>query len=165
MLIFFEPFCLSFFLTNTGKAVFLQVDNLAEDQLYEFLQSVQMADIRLRFRDIMRRTSSQQFHIDLRIGKQAMADGFSLERMGAAMLEHFLRVPGVKKAEIILILGDGPVYRELLPIAENVKRVGAALNTMFDGIDMDCGHCSLNTVCAEVEGLRTLHRAAARRTV
>ena len=53
--------------------------------MYEFLQSVQMADIRLRFRDIMRRTSSQQFHINLRIGKQAMADGLT---GGNGMAEH-----------------------------------------------------------------------------
>lgn len=145
-----------------GKVVFLQVGELEEDQLYDFLQSVQMADIRLKFRDVMRRTSSQQFHINLRVGKQAMADGFSLERMGRTMLEHFLRVPHVRRAEIVLIVGDSPVYRELLPMAENVKRIGAALNTMFDGIDMDCGHCSFNVVCAEVEGLRALHKAAVR---
>ena len=66
---------------------------------------------------------------------------------------------------MVLLEGDSPLYRQLIPIAEKVKDVTAALNTMFDGIDMDCGSCSLNEICDEVEGLRELHRKKRAETV
>lgn len=143
-----------------GKVVFLQTGELAEEKIYDYLQSVQITDIRLRLRHIMRRTSSEQFHVNLRVGKRAIAEGFRLEQMGAAILDHFLALPEVRAAEVVLILGESPVYRELLPLAGKVKEMTVALNTMFDGIDMDCGHCNLQPVCAEVEGLRILHKAS-----
>ena len=37
----------------------------------------------------------------------------------------------------------------------------AALNTMFEGIEMDCGSCSMSPVCDEVEDLRRLHQKKA----
>lgn len=78
--------------------------------------------------------------------------------MVRTICEQLCKVPGVKDAAVILLAGDSPVYKQLLPLAEKVKDVTAALNTMFDGIDMDCGSCSLNEICDEVEGLRELHR-------
>ncbi|MBR5290807.1 MAG: hypothetical protein IKU28_07460, partial [Erysipelotrichaceae bacterium] len=56
------------------------------------------------------------------------------------------------------IYGDHPAYKDLLPIAEDVKHVSSALNTIFNGLEMNCGSCNLNEICKEVEGLRELHQ-------
>ena len=59
------------------------------------------------------------------------------------------------------IAGDSPLYRQLMPAAERVREITAALNTMFEGIEMDCGSCSMSPVCDEVEDLRRLHQKKA----
>ena len=106
----------------------------------------------------MTRSSSRQYQMNLRIGRKAAEAGLGLDAMVRTMRQHFLQIPGVKDAAVILLVGDSPMYKELLPIAEKVKDVTSALNTMFEGIDMDCGSCSLNEICDEVEGLREMHR-------
>ena len=141
-----------------GKIVFLQTEEFTDDAVYEFQQSVQLADLRLKLEYVMTRSSSRQYQINLRVGKKAAEAGLSLDSMVRTICEQLCKVPGVKDAAVILLAGDSPVYKQLLPLAEKVKDVTAALNTMFDGIDMDCGSCSLNEICDEVEGLRELHR-------
>ena len=141
-----------------GKVVMLQTSEVSDDEIYDYQQKVQMADIRLRLRDVMLRTSNQQFYTNLRIGKKAAAEGFSLPVMGRTVREHFLKVPYVENAAVVLIAGESNLYKELLPAAENVKKITVALNTMFEGIDMDCGSCSMSPVCDEVEELRRLHK-------
>jgi len=141
-----------------GKIVFLQTEEFTDDAAYEFQQAVQLADLRLKLEHVMTRSSSRQYQINLRVGKKAAEAGLGLDAMVRTMRQHFLLIPGVKDAAVILLAGDGPLYKQLLPIAEKVKDVTAALNTMFEGIDMDCGSCNLNEICDEVEGLRELHR-------
>ena len=144
-----------------GKIVILTVSGVEDDRIYDYTQQVQMADSRLFFENIMVRTSPKQFMTNLRIGKAAMAEGFSLEAMGRTIHDYFMELPQVTAAKVVLIAGETPVYRQLMPIAENVKHITAALNTMFDGIDMDCGSCAMSPICDEVEGLRQLHKVAA----
>lgn len=141
-----------------GKIVMLKVSGVEDDDIYDYQQNVQMADIRLRLRDVMLRTSSQQFFTNLRIGRKAAAAGFDLPIMGRTVREHFLSVNHVEEAAVILIVGDSDLYKELLPAAENVKKITVALNTMFEGIDMDCGSCSMSPICDEVDELRKLHK-------
>ena len=141
-----------------GKIVFLQTEELEDGQVYDFQQAVQLADLRLYLEHVMSRTSSRQYQMNLRIGKKAADTGLGLDALARTMRQHFLQIPGVKDAAVILLAGDSLLYKQLLPIAEKVKDVTAALNTMFEGIDMDCGSCSLNEICDEVEGLREMHR-------
>ncbi|MEG0508020.1 MAG: hypothetical protein RR579_01640 [Eubacterium sp.] len=142
-----------------GKIVLLETEDVAVDTTYEYLKSVEFADIRLRFCDVMVRMSSQKMFTNLRIGKTAMKKGFTLEKMGWSMYRCFSAVPQVKQVKIILILGDNPLYKELLPVSEKIKDITGALNTMFDGIDFNCKSCNLNEICAEVEGLKKMHKA------
>lgn len=142
-----------------GKIIFLHTEELADDRVYEFQQAVQLTDLRLKLENVMTRSSSRQYQINLRIGRKAAEAGLNLEAMARTMREHFLQISGVKDAAVILLAGESPLYKELLTIAEKVKDVTVALNTMFDGIDMDCGSCSLNEICDEVEGLRKIHQS------
>ena len=141
-----------------GKIVLLQTEELADDAVYEFQQAVQLADLRLKLEGVMTRSSSRQYQMNLRISRRAAEAGLGLDAMARTIREHFLQVSHVKDAAVILMAGDSPLYKQLLPIAERIKDVTVALNTMFDGIDMDCGSCNLSEICDEVEGLREMHR-------
>lgn len=144
-----------------GKIVFLQTEEIQEDEIYDFQQRIQLADLRLQLRDVMVRSSSRQYLLNLRVGKKAIADGFDLEILVRTIYAHFRNIPKVKDAAVVLIAGDSPLYRQLMPAAERVREITAALNTMFEGIEMDCGSCSMSPVCDEVEDLRRLHQKKA----
>jgi len=118
-----------------------------------------VADVRLRMQDVMVRSSGQQYLVNLRVGKKAAEAGFNLEKYGRAARDHFLKLPRVKDASVVLLVGNGPLYKELLPVAENVRQVASAVNTILEGLDMECGSCNLNEICTEVEGLRELHKS------
>ncbi len=143
-----------------GKVVLLLTEDIPDDKLYDFTQETLLKDVSLKFEDVMLRTSPAHYYTNLRISKKAMRNGFSFDKMASTVRAEFEKIPNVKKAQVLLIAGDSPVYRQLLPIAENVKEVTVALNHIFDGIDMDCGSCVWNELCDEVEGLRELHKSA-----
>lgn len=144
-----------------GKIVFLQTEEIPEEEIYDFQQRIQLADLRLQLRDVMVRSSSRQYLLNLRVGKKAIADGFDLEILARTIYAHFRNIPKVKDAAVVLIAGDSPLYRQMMPAAERVREITAALNTMFEGIEMDCGSCSMSPVCDEVEDLRRLHQKKA----
>ena len=141
-----------------GRILLLKTDVFPEEEIYDYQQQVQISDIRLHLRDVMVRSSGSQSLINLRIGKRAAAEGFSLETMGHTMREYFRALPHVRDAAVILLAGDSPLYKQLQPVAENIRQITLALNTIFDDIDMDCGSCNLSEICDEVEGLREMHR-------
>ena len=140
-----------------GKIVLLKTREVPDDEVYEFTQKLQISEVKFNLNGVMQRSSSERFFTNLRISKQAIEEGFSLPKYGNAVCEHFKRMDAVECVKVILILGESLLYKQLLPIAEDVKKVTIALNTIFDGIDMECGSCNLNEICDEVEGLRRIH--------
>ncbi|MBV1684079.1 hypothetical protein KR505_11765 [Eubacterium callanderi] len=143
-----------------GKVVLLKCKDVNSEETYDYLKSVEFSDMRQHFFDVMVRMSTQKQFTNLRISKKAMKKGFTIDRLGWSMLQSFLALPQVEQVKIILILGDSPLYKELLPVAEKIRDVTSALNTMFDGIDFDCQSCKLNGICEEVEGLKKVHKAS-----
>ncbi len=146
-----------------GKVVLIQTEDFPEEEIYDFTQETLMKDTSLRFEGVMLRTSPKHYYTNLKVSKKAVANGFTLWKMGETVQAEFLRIPKVKKVKVVLIAGDSPLYKQLLPIAESVKEVTVTLNHIFDGIDMDCGSCAWSALCDEVEGLRELHKAVGSR--
>ncbi|WKY48229.1 hypothetical protein Q5O24_02535 [Eubacteriaceae bacterium ES3] len=142
-----------------GKIVLIKSNAIETEGVYDYLKSLEFSDIRLHFTDVMVRMSSEKFFTNLRIGKKAMKNGFTLGRMGASMYQGFLALPEVEDVKIIMIVGESPLYKEFLPIAEKIKDATSALNTMFDGINLDCQSCQLSDICDEVEGLKKMHQS------
>lgn len=143
-----------------GKIVLIKNKAVETEDIYNDLKSVEFADIRLHFSDVMVRMSSQKLFTNLRIGKKAIKKGFTLEKLGFTMYRCFSALPQVEQVKIIMIVGESPLYKELVPIAEKIKDATSALNTMFDGMDLDCESCKLSEICDEVEGLKKMHQSA-----
>lgn len=142
-----------------GKVVLLKTDDFSEDAIYDYLQSAQMADVKMRFKDVMLRTSSQQFYTNMRISKTAACSGFDAYKMGRTMLRQFKNVPHVTEAKIVLIFGDSPIYKKLISVAENAKLVNVAIYNRFEGMDMECESCAIKPICDQVEGIKKMHES------
>jgi len=145
-----------------GKIVLLETEDIDEEKLYDFTQKILLSDSRIFLNDVMLRQSSTHYNLNLRIGKKAMENRFSLGRMANTVFDAFVKLEEVKSAIVILLYGDSELYKGLLDVAEKVKGVTLTLNHIFDGIDMDCGSCVMSPVCDEVEGLREMHKRKAR---
>lgn len=143
-----------------GKIVFIKTGEVKAEDTYDYVKSAEFADIRLRLRDVMLRLSSEKCFTNLRVGTTAFREGFTMEKMAGSMLRQFMEIPGVEQVKLVLILGDSPLYKTLLPITEKVREVTIALNTMLDGMEFNCGSCNLSAICAEVEGMRAIHAGA-----
>ena len=141
-----------------GKIVLLETDDVPQEQLYEFMQSVSLLEASFHMKDIMLRQSSVQYRINLRISTKAVKEGFSISELGWTIYETYRALAHVRSVVVILLVGEHSLYRSLEEPAEKIKELTTTLNHIFDGIDMDCGHCDLSAVCNEVEELRVLHR-------
>lgn len=141
-----------------GKIVLLETEELPDDEWYEFTQAELLTDTGIRMRDVMLRQSPSHYNINLRVGKEAIRKGFDLPVMGATIHQAFQQMEYVKSVTVLLIIGESRLYKDLLGTAEKIKEVTLTFNHIFDGIDMDCGHCDLSDVCNEVEGMRELHK-------
>lgn len=142
-----------------GKIVLLANEPHTEDELYPFSQELVMCDTKLWLDGIMQRTSPKYYNTNLKVGKKARQTGFSLSRFGRTVQEAFCEVKGVRGAAVFIMIGDhGEAYKQLLDIAEKAREITVALNHIFDGINMDCGHCDMNAICDEVQELRKMHK-------
>lgn len=141
-----------------GKIVLLWTEDVPDEKWYEFTQNELLTDSRIRLKDVMLRQSPTHYNINLRVGKKAIKDGFDFEVMGSTVSNSFRSMEYVKGVTVIFIVGESGLYKRLLLKAERIKEVTLTLNHIFDGINMDCGHCDLSEVCNEVEGIRALHK-------
>lgn len=141
-----------------GKIVLLETEHIPDEEWYEFTQSELLTDSKLWMNHVMLRQSPAHYNINLRIGKKAMHSGFDIQLLGETIYKTFRQMDYVKSVIVLLIVGESKLYKELLPAAEKIKEVTLTLNHIFDGIDMDCGHCDISVVCNEVEAIRSLHK-------
>ena len=141
-----------------GKIVLLETEHIPDDEWYEFTQSELLTDSKLWMKHVMLRQSPVHYNINLRVAKEAFNRGFDIQLLGETIYKAFRQMKYVKSVIVLLIVGENKLYKELLTTAEKIKEVSLTLNHIFDGIDMDCGHCDLSVVCNEVEAIRALHK-------
>jgi len=144
--------------SSFGKIVLLETDDISDDDIYDFTQKELLSDSRIHLKDVMQRQSSSHYNLNMKVGKKAFDDGFRLDVMASTIYESFTKLEEVKSAIVILIYGDSDLYKKLITVAEKVKEITLTLNHIFDGIEMDCGVCSMSPICDEVEGLRDMHK-------
>ena len=146
-----------------GKIVLIETADITDDALYDFTQAELLTDARIRMKDVMIRQSPTHYNINLRVGKAALLAGFDAATLGWTVYEAFYRMEKVKSVTVILILGESRLYKALLDVGEKVKEATLTLNHIFDGIEMDCGHCEQKDICSEIEGMRALHKRKLRK--
>ena len=104
----------------------------------------------------MVRVSSTSYEEQVRVSKEAVKRGINFAAVGAAYLEKYRAVKGVKAAQIVFIT-DEAVVKALQPNAKKVEDITKTLSHILDGLPTDCSHCTLKPVCDEVEGMKEMH--------
>lgn len=145
-----------------GKIIIIESNNIDSKNTYEEIKKLEHIQYSIHLSGIMSRVSMGYARENIRIGTKAMENRVNFEKIGNTIINKFLKNDIVKCVKVIFICGPLDIYKEISKIYENVRERVIALNTIFDGIDLDCGTCNLSAICDEIEGLRELHKGMLR---
>ena len=124
--------------------------------LYKLVQDMDFVKYHIYTKGFMLRSAGQSCKEQVRVGKQALRDGVSFERVGNTFISHYKKFPSVLAVRISFItaLTD---YEKWLKEAKLAVDIRNSLSAMQKGLPKDCVNCSIREICNEVEGLRELH--------
>ncbi len=142
-----------------GKAVILHVDGFTEDNCYDRHREIDLARYDVNLKGYMMRAVSQYMREWSRISTQAIADGFSLDVLAAALMERYRRLEYVRGVELLIVTSSPEDVRSLQRVGERAVRLIGAMNKMAKELSFDCGTCDFTDVCGEVSELRSMREA------
>jgi len=146
-----------------GKAVILATSEVNEADCYERHRELELLRFDLSLKGYMLRAASQYMREWSRVSKEAVTEGFSLQRLGASLLALYRQLPHVRAAEVLFVTHSSEAVQELARIGSKAQERIQAMNRMVEAISLDCDACDYSPVCNEVEGLRSMHRRLADR--
>lgn len=149
--------------TPFARIALLEVGELGEDEeAHTAIRELEFVRYHIYPRGYMVRVSSTSNQEQVRCGGAALRAGMSFEYIGNAYIRKYKKLPVVKHAALVFIT-DKALVEKLEPFAGRVDGITKTLTHILDGLPTDCGHCSMKTVCDEVDGMREEHMARAKR--
>ncbi len=146
--------------TAFARIVILETGDLGEEQdqekAFQAIRNLEFVRYHVFPEGYMVRVSSQSNQEQVRISKGALKQGMNFARVGASYIAKYKELEQVKKVRVIFIT-EKELVEALIPNADKVDAITRTLTHILDGLEADCGHCSMKPVCDEVEGMRELH--------
>lgn len=133
-------------------------DTLGEGQaLYQAIRGLEYTRYHFYPEGFMMRVSASRQKESVRIGRDALKRGLDFAKTGNRMISAFHRNGAVEAVHIYYVTKEEFDYRALMHLAGEAERITKAIDHILQSAIMDCGACSLQKVCDEVEGLKELH--------
>ena len=132
-------------------------DGLSTVQAHRLLQDMDFVKFHVYPENIMIRTSGQSSAERVRVGKKAVADGISFEKLGCTYISHYKKDPRVLAVRIAFITDPAFDYGALKTEAALGASVINSLSMIQKGLPKDCDKCTISDICGEIEGLKKLH--------
>jgi len=125
---------------------------------YETYQTLLDTVLATRLEGISIRIWPNRCRIWCRVNRAALGRNFNLRRYGYTLLKRLKTLPSVQEAEIIFV--TEAVHQGTLPAtaATKVQETLEVLLKIYEDLNFDCESCAYKEVCAEVTGLREIHR-------
>lgn len=143
-----------------ARIVLLETEDLQEDKdsekAFQAIRNLEFVRYHVFPKGYMVRVSAQSNQEQVRISKAALKNGISFAKVGGAYIRKYKEATGVKNVRIIFIT-DKSLVEKLMPNADKVDAITRTLTHILDGMPTDCGHCSMKSVCDEVDGMKELH--------
>jgi CO dehydrogenase/acetyl-CoA synthase beta subunit len=134
------------------------VSGLVKDE-YESYLSLRDAVSGTRLKGMMSRGLPSRQTVWCRVNKEALARGFSLTHLGAALVRNLKRLAWVSSAQVLFITSGREELEALRPIAESSAGIAGALVKMKEENDFDCDNCEYQEVCGQVKDLKKIRQA------
>lgn len=124
---------------------------------YDFIKKIEYVKYHFFPEGYMLRSSSSSFKEGVRVGKEALKNGMSFEKIGNLMIDKLKKIQGVRGARIFFFTDECIDYGKISRIAEKNREITETLNHVMNSVNFDCSTCALKPVCDEVDGMRELH--------
>lgn len=94
-----------------------------------------------------------------RVSREAIANGFSFQVLGGAIIDAFSTLKYVHSSEVIFITSSREDVLEMRTLSDSVMTLLGAMNKMAGEMSFDCDTCEYTDVCADVAELRSMRNA------
>ena len=133
-------------------------DTLGEGQaLYQAIRNLEYTRYHFYPEGFMMPVSASRAKETVRIGKDALKRGLDFTKAGNRMISAFHKNKSVEAVRLYYVTQETCDYKTLKHYAEEAESITKTIDHILKSSIMDCGACSLQKVCDEVEGLRELH--------
>jgi len=126
------------------------------EKAYDTIRSIEYVRYHVFPAGYMVRVSSSTNEEQVRVSRSAMRAGISFRYIGETYIRRYRKLPAVRHVRMAFVT-DGRVVEQLKPLAGKVDDITKTLTHILDGLPTDCGHCSMKSVCDEVDGMREMH--------
>lgn len=131
---------------------------LGEGQaLYGAIRALESTRYHFYPEGFMMRVSASRGRECVRVGRAALEKGLDFTKVGNQLLDVFHKNPFVEAVQVWYVNREAFDYRTLEEYGREAEKITKTIDHMVKSAVTDCGSCSLQRVCDEVEGLRELH--------
>lgn len=127
------------------------------NDLYNAIRKIEYVRYHMNPKGYMMRISASNQREPARIGRDALAEGLDFAKVGKLFIERYHENPKIKAVKLIYITDPSFDFKALEKEIQVTEGITKTIDHIFKNVIMDCGSCSLQKVCDEVEGMKELH--------
>jgi len=140
-----------------GSLPFAQILLIASEALQdEDYRGINTFQHELEFAGYMIKSIPSSLNLWSRVSKSSVADGFSFETLGKAIINSYKSRFNHPSVELIFVTSSKADVEELKDLQQKVTRIISAMNKMMEELSFDCSSCEYLDVCGDVRQLGAL---------
>lgn len=133
-------------------------DSLGDgNALYNAIRKIEYVRYHINPEGYMTRISASNGREPVRVSSEAIKKGLGFAQVGNLFLEKYHENKNIEAVKLIFITDPDFDYKLLSEQSKHLEDITGTIDHIFKNVTMDCGSCSLQQICDEVEGLRELH--------
>ena len=133
-------------------------DSLGDgNTLYNAIRKIEYVRYHINPEGYMTRISASNNREPVRVSTDAIKKGLGFAQVGKLFLDTYHENKNIEAVKLIFITEPDFDYKLLSDQAKHLEDITGTIDHIFKNVMMDCGSCSLQKICDEVEGLRELH--------
>ena len=125
--------------------------------LYNAIRKIEYVRYHINPKGYMTRISASNGRDPVRVSREAIEGGLGFAQVGKHFLDTYHENKNIEAVKLIFITQPDFDYKALAEQSRQLEGITGAIDHIFKNVMMDCGSCSLQKICDEVEGLRDLH--------
>ncbi len=127
------------------------------NKLYNAIRKIEYVRYHINPKGYMTRISASNNREPVRVSREAIENGLGFAQVGKLFIDTYHENKNIEAVKLIFITDPAFDYKSLSDQAKHLEDITGTIDHIFKNVMMDCGSCSLQKVCDEVEGLRELH--------
>lgn len=128
-------------------------DAMDSNALYQMIRRIDYTRYHLNPRGFMMRISAVHQREAVRVGKEALSEGLSFEKVGKSFISAYRKHAEVEAVKIVFVTLPEFPYEEAMQHLQKCENISKTLDHLAKKVQMDCHACQLKEVCEEVEAL------------